>query len=82
MNALAATTHRTVLQCKEALQTFLRKLKKFEKGSNNSALASQVSLATSKIKWATQTRDELAKFRAEIIAYTASLNMLLLTTSM
>lgn len=82
LNALSCTTRRVVDQCKESMESFLRKLKSYNSSLKEGGSGGRVRDAGMKIKWALKQKDEVARFRTEINGHSSTINMLLITASM
>jgi len=93
LNALAGSAKRVADQCKECIEGFLKKVKKYQKSlalTYEDTGGTTVSVSTKhqwrdavgKLGWALFMKDDLAKFRAEINAHSSYINMLLITASM
>jgi hypothetical protein len=93
LNALAGSAKRVADQCKECIQGFLKKVKKYEKSlaisrehiggiAGSAGTRHQWRDVAGKLGWALFMKDDLAKFRAEINAHSSYINMLLITASM
>lgn len=82
ITALLNATSATATGCQKMLQTFNIKLQKYEaivQNNTNGSLRASFPRAARKLQWALMEKDETARFRADVQAYSASLNMLLTT---
>ena len=82
LNALTATVSQCAEQCRRCVTKFHEQLKKSGKSLQPGGSGSFVRDTASKIRWQVSEKDDLAKFRAEIIAHCFSINMLLTATGM
>ncbi|PVH89250.1 hypothetical protein DL98DRAFT_647802 [Cadophora sp. DSE1049] len=78
--ALCKTARQTAQNCRQCIETFTKKIKKYGtslgEGSSRNILRDTVM----KIRWVSQ-KEDLEKFRAEVAAHSSSMNMLLATAS-
>lgn len=81
LNALCETARQTVEKCRYSVESFLKKIKKYGPNLSESGSGNILRDAPMKIRWQISQKDEVTRFRAEISAYSASINMLLLTAS-
>lgn len=81
LNALRETARRMADQCRQSIEGFLTKIKKYGPSLRDGGSGSVFRDATMKIRWQIAHADELTKFRAEINAHCSAINMLLLTAS-
>jgi len=86
LNALLESAKVTVKGCQASLQAFKSKTKRFEPhldaGTNRSATQRGFRSSAMKLLWQVSMKDEVAKFRAEVVAYSLSINQLLATASL
>ena len=81
LNAIRDTAHRNAAQCRQSIEAFLKKIKKYGPSLRDGGSGSFIRDATMKVRWQVAHADELTKFRAEINAHCSAINMLLLTAS-
>lgn len=71
------------LTCQHPLEEFSKKLKKYkdlgEFNGNQRGRTDKVKVSGRKVQWAFSMEDEVARFRAYLVAHVGSLNMRLLT---
>jgi hypothetical protein len=85
LNALQQTVQQAALQCRQPIQEFLTRIRKFEKHlgeSDSKGILKTARDAYWKVHWAVSYRDELQKFRAIINSHKLSINTLLITAGM
>jgi hypothetical protein len=82
LNALQQTVGRAAAQCKDCIEAFLKKIKRYQRSLRNGGSGNKLRDAVGKIRWSVMQKDELAKFRVEINAHASAINMLLITASM
>jgi hypothetical protein len=81
LSALFETARQTVEDCGLRIQAFRNKLRKYKLHLQDGGSSNFVKDAARKVQWQVSQKDETEKFRAEISAYTESINMLLTTSS-
>ena len=81
LSALRETARRMADQCRQSIDTFLKKVKKFGPSLRDGGSGRIVKDAAMKIRWSATQSQELTKFRAEISAHCSAINMLLLTAN-
>ena len=81
LNALRVTAHRMTDQCRQSIEAFIKKVKKFRPSLRDGGSGNVLKDATMKIRWQATHAHDLTKFRAEINAHCSAINMLLLTAS-
>lgn len=79
LNALCVTAKQAVDNCRLSLDVFLGKIRKFERSLGEEGSGSVVRDAARKVQWQMTKKDELAKFRAEVVGHCAAINMLVAT---
>jgi hypothetical protein len=79
--ALWVTAKRATDECRRSIETFLEKIKKYEKSLGGRASGHTIRGVPMKIRWRLTQSDELEKFKAAINAHCSSLNMLLITVN-
>jgi hypothetical protein len=82
LNALLQTVGRTAAHCKDCMESFLKKIKGFQRSLREGGSINKFRDGLGKIKWSLTQSDELAKFRVEINAHASAINMLQITASM
>ena len=80
-NALRETAHRMADQCRQCIEAFLEKVKKYGSSLQDRGSGKVMKDTTMKVRWRLAHADELIKFRAEINTHCSAINMLLLTVS-
>ncbi|KAF2121392.1 hypothetical protein BDV96DRAFT_564178 [Lophiotrema nucula] len=78
--ALCQTARKAVKDCHTCVEPFVDKIRKYRSLSKASR-SNVIGRATRKIEWAITEKENLNRFRAEISAHSASINMLLLTAN-
>ncbi|KAE9373815.1 hypothetical protein N431DRAFT_504374 [Stipitochalara longipes BDJ] len=92
LNALVGSAKRVADQCKECIEGFLKRVKKYEKSlgacihpsggtAGTAATGHRLRGVTGKLSWALFMKEDLARFRAEINAHSSYINMILITAS-
>ena len=81
LNALKTTARRMADQCRQSMEAFLKKVKKYGPSLQSGGSGSAVKDATMKVKWRMSHADDLTSFRVEMNAHCAAINTLLLTAS-
>jgi hypothetical protein len=79
--ALCETARQTVEKCRLTVQAFSQRINKYGVSLGNGGSGNIMKDAAMKIGWQLSQKDEVSKFRAEIAAHSASINMLLATAS-
>ena len=82
LNALRVTARRIVDECRESIESFLNKVKKYRNSLSEGRSQSFVRDAVSKVRWQFACSNDVLKFRAEINAHCSAISMLLITTDM
>ena len=82
LHALQQTARRAAAQCKDCMESYLKKIKGFQQSLRDGGSGNVLRDAIGKIKWSMAQKDELSKFRVEINAHASAINMLLITASM
>jgi hypothetical protein len=84
--ALFNSASTTVEGCKKSLEAFKLKTKRYEPhlGATTARTTTQKIFSDSamKVLWQISMKDDIARFRAEVIAYSLSINQLLATATM
>lgn len=84
-NAFCDSARKTVDDCRKCLVTFKTKISKYGPylGRNEGGSGSSNVIAKAAMKLAFISRkDDIARFRAEVVAYSISMNQLLMTATM
>ncbi|PVI02417.1 hypothetical protein DM02DRAFT_487375, partial [Periconia macrospinosa] len=83
LNALCQTARKAVDRCKDLVNNFMVRLKKYQSSFDGSfgSTANAFKTTALKVRWRMGEKDEIEKFRVDIAATTASLQMLLVTAS-
>ena len=80
LSGLSKSANRCVEQCRECIQEFRDKVKRYQGAlGGGGGTGSLVRDTTAKVWWRVSIKDDLAKFRAKIMVQTSSLNILLAT---
>lgn len=86
LHALFESASTTVKGCQTSLQTFKSRTRRFEShlcpSTNRSTTQKVFKGSAMKLLWQVSMKDEVARFRAEVVAYSLSINQLLATASM
>jgi hypothetical protein len=69
-------------QCRRSIDEFWEKTKKYQASLTNTGSGSKVKDGWMKIKWAVCKKDDLAKFKADLVGHTESIQLLLTTVQM
>lgn len=69
-------------QCRRSIDEFWEKVKKFQSSLSGNGSGSTIKDRWMKIKWAVCKRDDLARFKADLIGHTESIQLLLATVQM
>jgi hypothetical protein len=83
-NAELIALRQAAAQCQRTIDNFLIKVQKYQSHLASSSGMSNSRLKTSwmKIKWAVCKKDDLSKFKADLIGHTESIQLLLAVTQM
>jgi hypothetical protein len=81
LNALCETARQTVEKCRLTVEAFSRRIKKYGTSLGEAGSGNIMKDAALKLRWQFSQKDEVPKFRAEVAAHSASINMLLATAS-
>ncbi|OCL09337.1 hypothetical protein AOQ84DRAFT_339092 [Glonium stellatum] len=80
LHALYETAKQTVAKCREAVDLFTNRVKKYSSSLATGGSGNIIKDTARKIQWrGSQKEAEIAKFRAEVTGYSDSINMLLAT---
>ena len=82
LNALHGTARRAADQCRQCIEAFLEKIKKYQNSLKSGGSGNAVKDIARKLQWQAVQKDVLARFRAEINAHCSSIGMLLVTANM
>lgn len=86
ISALFESAKSTVKGCQASLQAFKSKTRRFEPylgpGTSRSTTQRVFKGSAMKLLWQVSMKDDVARFRAEVVAYSLSINQLLATASM
>ncbi|KIN03007.1 hypothetical protein OIDMADRAFT_118907, partial [Oidiodendron maius Zn] len=69
-------------QCQRTIDGFWEKIKKYQPSLRAEGSGSRVKDAWRKVKWAVCKKDDLVKFKADLMAHTESIELLLTTVQM
>ena len=69
-------------QCQRTIDNFWQKMRKYQPHLRVGGSSSRVKDGWMKIKWALCKKDEVAKFRADLVGHTESIQLLLTTVQM
>lgn len=81
LNALYATARKAALDCRQPVEAFLYKIKKYDPSLGAGASKNIVRNSAMKIRWQLSQKDAVTRIRAEISAHSSSINMLLATVN-
>ncbi|KAH8589052.1 hypothetical protein B0O99DRAFT_677018, partial [Bisporella sp. PMI_857] len=81
LNALSHTVRIEADQCKECIESFLEKIKNYERSFRNGDSGNNLCDIGRKVRWAVTHKGELARFWAEINGHSSAINMLLITAN-
>lgn len=79
LSDLCKTANRCAEQCRDCIEVFRDKIKKYQRALQGGGTKNMVRDTTAKIRWHVSEKDDLATFRAMITAHCSSLNILLAT---
>jgi hypothetical protein len=82
LNALNQTARQAAHHCRQCIEAFLDKIKKYKRSLGGDGPRNFLIDASRKVMWQLCQNDELVKFRTEINAHSSSINMLLLIGGM
>jgi primase-polymerase (primpol)-like protein len=80
-NALYTTASKTVERCRSSIEAFTARIKKYDDHFTGNGRKSGIRGLGMKIRWQITEKDEVEKFRAEVTAHSAAINMLLATAT-
>jgi hypothetical protein len=69
-------------QCRRTIDGFLKKIEKYQPSLNGSGEGSRVRDAWMKVKWAVCRKEDVARFKADLVGHTESIQLLLMTVQM
>jgi hypothetical protein len=69
-------------QCRRSIDEFWEKTKKYQASLTNTGSGSKIKNGRMKIKWAVCKKGDLAKFKADLVGHTESIQLLLTTVQM
>jgi hypothetical protein len=81
LNALCETARQTVEKCRFTIEAFSQRLKKYGTSLGEAGSGNIMKDTAMKLRWQFNQKNEVSKFRVEIAAHSASINMLLATAS-
>jgi hypothetical protein len=81
LEALCETARKAVDRCRELVSAFSTKIRKYQKSLGEKEAPSFMEATAMKVRWCIGEKDAVDKFRVEIAATSASLQMLLATAS-
>lgn len=86
LNELRESAKTTVDGCQKSLEVFKKKIGKYEKhfGNDGNKIGAKKMLTVSafSLLWQVQMKNDVAQFRAEVVAYSVSVNQLLSASQM
>lgn len=86
LNALFASLTTTIDQCRKSLASFKAKTQRYDDylgtGSTKSSVQKVFAGSAKKILWQVRMKDDISRFRAEIVAYSMSIDQLLAAATM
>jgi hypothetical protein len=84
--SIFANANTTVDQCRASLESFKLKAQPYErrlgKSSNDNMLQKVCNGNARKLLWQVRMKDEVARFRAEVVAYSVSIDQILAAATM
>lgn len=81
LNALCKTAQEAAKSCRECIEEFTKKIKKYGSALGDGASKNVLHTTFMKIRWVSQ-KDDITKFRAQVTAHVHSINMLLASAKM
>ena len=66
-------------QCQRTIDAFWEKIKKYQPSLRNGGTGSRVKDRWRKVRWAVYKKEDIVKFRAELMAYTEGIKIILIT---
>ncbi|KAL3417993.1 vegetative cell wall protein gp1 [Phlyctema vagabunda] len=69
-------------QCQTTIDTFWEKIKKYQPSLQSGGTGSRVTDGWRKVKWAVCKKEDIVRFRAELMAHTEGIDMILTTVQM
>jgi|SRR5215469_4918252 len=79
--ALCETAKSTVQKCRTCVDAFTKHIRKYNKSLGVGGSGNRLKDAARKLQWSVSEKDEVAKFRAEVVGYSNSIHMLIATAS-
>jgi hypothetical protein len=81
LEALCETARKAVDRCRELVSAFSARIRKYQKSFGENETPNFMKVTAMKVRWSIGEKDAVDKFRTEIVATSASLQMLLATAS-
>jgi hypothetical protein len=69
-------------QCRRTIDGFLKKIEKYQPSLSGNSEGHRVRDAWMKVKWALCKKEDVAKFKADLVGHTESIQLLLMTVQM
>jgi hypothetical protein len=83
IEALHETARKTVNACRGSVSKFVESIKRYKNSLTDGGSGNMLKDTARKLQWRLSSKDEdFAKFRAEVMGYSESLNMLLATAQL
>jgi len=82
LNALYATARKAALDCRQPVEAFFNRIKKYGSSLDVGASRKSIRNTAMKIRWQVSQKDEISRFRAVVSAHSSSINMLLATVTL
>ena len=79
LHALYGTARATVTRCRECIEDFKQKLKKYRGSMVAGGSGNPVKDIGRRLQWSMAEKDHIARFRAEVTGYSNSIHMLIAT---
>ncbi|KAF2876011.1 hypothetical protein BDV95DRAFT_665353 [Massariosphaeria phaeospora] len=79
--ALCRTAQKAVRDCEVSVGAFLKKIQKYQTTLGEQSKAVVLVKAARKVQWAVSEKEDVARFRAEVVAHRTSLNVLISTVT-
>ena len=69
-------------QCRRTIDGFLKKIEKYQPSLSGGGEGSRVRDAWMKVKWAVCRKEDVVRFKADLVGHTESIQLLLMTVQM
>jgi hypothetical protein len=81
-HAEVITLRQAAAQCQRTIDVFWEKIKKYQPSLRSGGTGSRVKDGWRKVKWAMCKKEDIVKFRTELMAHTEGIEMILTTVQM